>query len=213
MISSTNKAFTNTANTEAFLDAIKQRRTIYGIDKHITVTDERIQEIVEFLVNNVPSSFNSQSSRVKILLGSESIKFWEGTKEVLRKIVPAEHFAPTEQKMNGFAAGYGTILFFEDQNDIKTLQENFPLYASAFPTFSEHSTGMLQFATWTALEAEGLGASLQHYTPIVDELVQTQWKAPTSWRLVAQLPFGNPIAAPGEKTFKPIDQRVQVHKA
>lgn len=26
---------------------------------------------------------------------------------------------------------------------------------------------MIQFAVWTALETEGLGASLQHYNPII----------------------------------------------
>jgi len=32
---------------------------------------------------------------------------WNITTETLRKIVPAEKFAPTEVKMNAFGSGYG----------------------------------------------------------------------------------------------------------
>ena len=46
-----------------------------------------------------------------------------------------------------FAAGVGTVLFYEDQDTVKGLQENFPLYADAFPTFSEHSAGMAQISS------------------------------------------------------------------
>jgi len=115
--------------------------------------------------------------------------------------------------MDGFAAGYGTVLFFEDQDNIKAQQEQFPLYAQNFPVWSEQSNGMIEFATWTAFEAEGLGCNLQHYSPLVDGLVQIEWQAPKSWKLIAQLVFGNPIAPPGEKTFKPIEERVQVYRS
>lgn len=42
---------------------------------------------------------------------------------------------------------------------------------------------MTQFAIWTALEAEGLGANLQHYNPIVDQKVTATWDVPASWEL------------------------------
>jgi predicted oxidoreductase (fatty acid repression mutant protein) len=42
--------------------------------------------------------------------------------EALRKIVPVEAFAPTEEKINSFKNGYGTILFYEDQDVILGLQ-------------------------------------------------------------------------------------------
>lgn len=38
---------------------------------------------------------------------------------------------------------------------------NMPALAQAFPVWSQHQTGMLQYIVWTALEKEGLGASLQ----------------------------------------------------
>ncbi|MFW1812990.1 nitroreductase family protein, partial [Acinetobacter ursingii] len=83
----------------------------------------------------------------------------------------AEALAGTEQKIQSFAAGAGTVLFFEDQDVIKGLQEQFELYADNFPVWSEHSTAIAQFAVWNVLAEQGIGASLQHYNPIIDEKI------------------------------------------
>ncbi len=192
--------------------AVEQRRSIYALDAAISIPPERVVAIVEHSVMWAPSAFNSQTARVVVLFGEQHQKLWNGTKEILRAIVPADAFAPTESKMNGFAAGAGTVLFFEDRAVITDLQGKFPSYADKFPLFSLQSSGMTQYIVWTALEAEGLGASLQHYSPLIDNLVQTEWKVPTTWQLNAQMVFGNPTAEPGPKTFAPLADRVFVHR-
>lgn len=192
-----------------FFTAVKDRRTYYGISKEAVVSDERIRELVEEAVKHTPSSFNSQSARVVVLLGEHHDMLWSITKETLRKIVPAESFGPTEEKMNAFGNGYGTVLFFEDQSVIKGLQEKFASYKDNFPIWSEQSSGMLQYVVWTALEIEGFGASLQHYNPLINEEVQQTWNLPSEWKLIAQMPFGKPTAQPGEKQFQPIAERVK----
>lgn len=63
---------------------------------------------------------------------------------------------------------------------------------------------------WTALEAEGFGANLQHYNPLIDATVAKQWNLPNDWRLVAQLVFGSPEGTADEKSHKPIEERVKV---
>ena len=71
--------------------------------------------------------------------------------------------------------------------------------------------GILQFVVWTALENEGLGATLQHYNPLITQQVLSTWGLPESWTLIAQLPFGKPTAPAGEKTFAPIEgERLKV---
>jgi len=87
-----------------FESAVINRRKIYAISKDVKVTDARIQEIIEFGVKHAPSVFNSQSSRAVLLLGKHHDKFWSITTEILRKIVPADKFAPAEAKMKGFAS-------------------------------------------------------------------------------------------------------------
>ncbi|CJI81704.1 nitroreductase family protein [Streptococcus pneumoniae] len=94
-------------------------------------------------VKHTPSAFNSQSARVVVLLGEQHDKLWDITKETLRKIVPENSFAPTEEKMNAFKSGYGTVLYFEDSEVVESLQANFALYKDNFPTWSQQSSGML----------------------------------------------------------------------
>ena len=198
---------------KGFYEDVKARRSIYGIGKERLISDEKLQEVIEYAVKHTPSAFNSQSARVLVLLDENHTKLWnEITKETLRAIVPADQFEATEGRMNGFAGGYGTVLFFEDQDVIKGLQEKLPTFADNFPKWSQHSSGMLQFVIWTALEKEGLGASLQHYNPLIDDQVKEEWDVPCNWELIAQMPFGNPTAPPGEKEFQPVEERVIFHK-
>lgn len=192
------------------IELFKKRRTQYALGKNVILDQEQITDLVKEAVRQAPSSFNSQSSRAVILFGEQSDKFWQLTREALRPLVPADAFATTEQKLDGFAAGVGTVLFFEDQVVVKSLQEQFPLYADNFPVFSEQSGGMAQFAVWTALADAGIGASLQHYNPVVDEAVAKTWNIPASWTLRAQMPFGSNEAGFGEKTFMDDEERFLV---
>lgn len=195
-----------------FYDAIKERRSIYSISKESPISDEKIKEIVEYSVKHVPSSFNSQSSRAVVLLGESHDKLWDITMEALRKIIPEENFTSTEQKVNSFKAGYGTVLYFEDFNVIEALQNQFALYKDNFPVWAEQTSGMLQFAIWTALSMEGLGATLQHYTELIEVEVKREFNLPSSWKMVAQMPFGKGTAPAGEKEFTSIEERVKVIK-
>ncbi|MGL4567195.1 MAG: nitroreductase family protein, partial [Fusobacteriaceae bacterium] len=167
---------------------------------------------LERVVKNTPSAFNSQSTRLSLLLAGEHEKLWNIVMETLRKIVPPEKFSDSEAKINSFKNGYGTVLFFEDMDVVKSLQEMFPLYSHNFPIWSHHTSAMHQFATWTALELEGMGASLQHYNELIEEEVKKNWNFPASWKLIAQMPFGKPTAQPGEKEFQPLEKRLFVKK-
>ncbi|MBI6875342.1 nitroreductase family protein [Clostridium aciditolerans] len=195
-----------------FYTAVADRRTFYGISKEPVVSDDRIKEIIEHAVKHTPSSFNSQSARVVLLLGEHHDKLWDTTKEALRKIVPADKFSSTENKINSFRNGYGTILFFEDNSVIESLQQQFALYKDNFPIWSEQSSGMHQYVIWTGLEIEGFGVSLQHYNELIEADVKKEWSIPNNWKLIAQMPFGKPIAQPDEKQFQPLEDRVKIFK-
>ncbi|MBV7273233.1 nitroreductase family protein [Clostridiaceae bacterium UIB06] len=195
-----------------FYTAVADRRTFYGISKESVISDEKIKEIIEYAVKHTPSAFNSQSTRVVLLLGEHHNKLWDNTKEALRKIVPPDKFAPTEDKINSFQNGYGTILFFEDTSIIESLQNQFALYKDNFPIWAQQSNGMHQYVIWTALETEGFGVSLQHYNEVIEIDVKKEWNIPDNWKLVAQMPFGKPTSAPGEKQYQPLEDRVKVFK-
>lgn len=194
-----------------FLNLIEQRRTIYALAKNVVQTPEYLTDLIQRTIRESPSSFNSQSSRAVILFNAEHEKFWNFVKQELQAYATDEAAAAkTAAKMDSFAAGLGTILFFEDMSVIEDLQTRFALYAENFPIWAEHSTAMAQFATWTALHTEGLGASLQHYNPIVDQQVHKEWDIPQNWKLRAQLVFGSIEAEAKAKTYIENAERFKV---
>jgi uncharacterized protein len=195
-----------------FFAAVADRRSFYAISKEAVVSEDRIKEILDHAVMYTPSAFNSQSARVVLLLGEQHDRLWDITMEALRKIVPAAQFSDTENKINSFKNGYGTVLFFEDSSIIESLQQQFALYKDNFPIWSQQSSGMHQYVIWTALELEGFGASLQHYSELIDADVKKEWNIPSNWKFIAQMPFGKPTAQPGEKQFQPLEERVKIFK-
>jgi len=197
--------------SNAFLAAAAKRRSQYALGNRLPISHDEVTALIRQAIKLSPSSFNSQSSRAVILFDAHSRTFWDIVKAELRKIVPADSFATTEAKINGFAAGAGTVLFYEDQAVVKGLQEQFALYADNFPVWSEHSSGMAQFAVWTALAEAGIGASLQHYNPLPDAAAAAQWNIPASWTLRAQLPFGSHEAPFSEKSYVNDEERVLVY--
>ena len=198
--------------TKNFYEAIEGRRSHYAISNEEIVSDDKIEEIIQHAIKYTPSAFNSQTARVVLLLDKHHTKLWDITKEALRKIVPAENFAPTNEKIDAFNAGYGTILFFEDNNIVENLQKEFPLYKDNFPIWSKESSGMHQFNIWTSLGLNGYGASLQHYNELIEEQIKEEWNIPDGWEMRAQMPFGKPISHPGEKEFQPVEDRIMVYK-
>jgi predicted oxidoreductase (fatty acid repression mutant protein) len=193
-----------------FGTAIKMRRTVYGLGNGSTLSDGEIEKLLGDALLHSPSAFNSQSGRIVLLLGKNHEEFWAATKEILRPLSPPAAFGKTEEKMAAFGAAHGTVLFFEDQAVVSGLQEKFPLYKDNFPIWSGNSTGMLQFVVWTSLATAGMGASLQHYNPLVDEWVRKKTGAPVTWKLTAEMPFGLPLAEPGPKDFLPLEGRLKV---
>lgn len=195
----------------SFKEALKHRRSYYAIGNQTIVERQKIEEMIVFALKNVPSAFNSQSTRIVLLMGSAHKKLWQIVKDTLKKRIPAEAYVKTEEKIdNCFASGYGTVLFLEDRSVVEHLQEQFPTYSDRFPVWSQHTSAMHQLTMWTMLEDAGLGASLQHYNPLIDEEVHKEWNLPAQWELVAQMPFGNPLAEPDKKAHNSLAERMFV---
>lgn len=200
--------------SQTFFDLQQKRRSIYAIGKNLSQSKASIAELIQKTVREAPSSFNSQSTRAVVLFGEHHDKAWDIALDELRAILPAEAFTATEQKINGaFKSGFGTILFFEDQDVVKGLQEQFPLYAENFPIWSEQASGIAQYAVWLALAEAGIGATIQHYNPLIDNAVAKEWNLPASWKLRAQMPFGSIEAAAGEKSYMADSERFKVFGA
>lgn len=90
------------------------------------------------------------------------------------------------------------------------MQNQFSLYANNFPIWANQANGMLQLAIWSGLRELGIGASLQHYNPVIDERVKTLLNFPEEYVLVAQMPFGGIGSEPAKKEKEEIKNRVSV---
>jgi hypothetical protein len=136
------------------------------------------------------------------------------TEDTLREIVGDEEaFSSTKDKIAGFRAGAGTVLFFEDKAVVRSMQEAAPLYADNFPVWATQTNAMHQYVIWTALASINVGANLQHYNPVIDQKVASTWSIDADWELKAQLVFGAIEQPAGDKAFKPIDERMKVFGA
>ena len=194
-----------------FKEAMLSRRSQYGLTKDNTVTQETLENVLKTTLKHMPSAYHSQHQRAMLLLDDAHTKLWKIVWETLKKEIKPEQHEATEAKVQGFARSHGTILFFDDTETIENLQSKFPLYKEKWAEWANHAQGMFQYATWTHLATLGLGASLQHYNPLIDEAVREAFDVPESWRLIAQMPFGSPTKQPKEKTFMPMEKRFKVH--
>ncbi len=191
----------------AFLNTLLARRSRYGLSAQSPVPDDKLQTLLQDLVLNLPTAFNMQSTRLVLLLGEEHKALWDIAADTLRKTVPAENFPRTQAKLNAFAAGHGSLLFFDDSVTTARLKAENPLYSDNFEPWALQQNGMLQLGAWGLLTELGLGASLQHYNPLIDDAVKTRYALPAEWTLLAQMPFGQPTAPPNDKTFLSLDTR------
>jgi predicted oxidoreductase (fatty acid repression mutant protein) len=116
-----------------------------------------------------------------------------------------------KQKMANYEHAYGTILIWDDLEAIAKFKDEAPgIYKDKCEEWATQSNGMHQYHLWSALEAFGLGANLQHYNPLIDERVQKTRNLPKGWALRAQMVFGTPLAGatlPDKVQKLPIGER------
>ncbi|WP_201581708.1 nitroreductase family protein [Psychrobacter glacincola] len=189
----------------------EKRRSIYALSNQLPVSNDEIVKLVEHAVLHTPSAFNSQSTRIVVLFGEDHKKLWDITEETLKVIVgDDEKFQGTKDKIAGFRAGAGTVLFFEDKGVVRNMQEAAPLYADKFPIWAHQTSAMHQYVIWTALAGIDVGANLQHYNPVIDQRVADAWDIAEDWELNAQMVFGAIEQPAGDKAFQPVEERMKV---
>jgi len=198
----------------SFLEATKTRRSTLAVTNTSPISDNTIVNIVGHGIKHAPSPFHVQSGRAIVLFKKEHEKLWDIAKESVMNTMPPPMQAAILPKVAEYRAGYGTVLFFEDPTASATLPPQLQGLMAKYPDWYEHSSGMSQFIVWTALCAEGLGCSLQHYQPGISAAVQKEWNVPEEWSLRAQLVFGTPTGPPRggvKKEFAPLEPRLKVY--
>jgi predicted oxidoreductase (fatty acid repression mutant protein) len=181
--------------TSNILELFAKRHSFYDINDNISVNTNVI-DIVKEAMNIYPSSFNAQEARLVLLLGKRHKKLWDITKDKLISISSNEKHNNIKEKISSFSKGYGTILYFIDTLAVKEMEKKYTIYADNFMNWANQSNAMLQYMIWTALANNNIGASLQHYNPLIDEDIKNEFALPKHWQLIAQMPFGGINSVP-----------------
>ena len=105
----TTKSSTMAADSKNFLDTTESRRTYYQLTNESTISDARIKELVTHTIKHVPSSFNSQTTRMVIVLKEKHEELWDAIMEVYKVQLPADKFEHAKGRMVGFRKAYGTV--------------------------------------------------------------------------------------------------------
>lgn len=103
------------SSTDTLIELAKARRTYYKLGKNSPVPDAKIEELVTNAIKHMPSSFNTQSTRLVVLLNEKHDKLWDIAIAALGNLVktgaiPEELWKnQTLPKLEGFKAAYGTV--------------------------------------------------------------------------------------------------------
>lgn len=107
--------------TETLKSLAQSRRTIYNLGKSLppSTTDSDIESLVHAAAQTVPSAFNTQSTRLVLLLHAEHERLWGDVavraleeKLVNTGLVSREMWeGQTVRKLEGFKGGVGTVRF------------------------------------------------------------------------------------------------------
>lgn len=192
------------------LDLVETRRTQYAIGNNTDLSNEEIAERLTEIVKDVPTAFNSQTSRIAIVFGEDNVKLWDHILDVQKDVLQGEMWDMMSGVMEGAKNGVGTVLFFEDLDAV----EQMPVNGDRGEAYKQNNNANTQYATWLGLTELGLGGSLQHfnvgYEQGFDKSVKELLDLPERWELQAQLPFGSIEGENGEKEYIADNERVRI---
>lgn len=103
---------TMSSTTTAITDGFKGRRSVYSLTNESTISDDRLEELITEVIKHTPSSFNSQTTRIVVLLKEENQKLWDNGLEVASSQISPELFDKMyKNRLTASRAAYGTVSY------------------------------------------------------------------------------------------------------
>ncbi len=91
-------------NNISLAQAIQNRRSVYGIGRDVSLSDDEIIGIVNNSVKYGPTPYHSQGGRAVILLGEHHQKLWDIARDIYSNVLPEEIYVQLEEKFLSFKA-------------------------------------------------------------------------------------------------------------
>lgn len=191
-----------------FLDLVTKRRSVYALGANSEYSQKEIENRIREVVKQVPTAFNSQTTRVVVLFDEANNKFWDHIYDVQKDILEGGMKEWMSGVVAGAKNGIGTVLFFEDLDAVKQM----PTQGTRTEAYKQNNNANAQYGVWLALTELNLGASLQHfnigYEQGFDKATREMFNLPETYEMIAQMPFGSIEQEISEKEH--IDGNVQV---
>lgn len=109
-LTSTRHCKTMSSITTAITDGFKGRRSVYSLTNESTISDDRLEDLITEVIKHTPSSFNSQTTRIVVVLKEENQKLWDIGLEVARAQISPELFDKMyKSRLTASRAAYGTV--------------------------------------------------------------------------------------------------------
>ena len=195
-----------------FKDLAAKRRSIYHIGKNTDHSSKEIVDALKAVLKDVPTAFNSQTSRIVIAFGDKHQALWDEIYQVQEGVLEGDMWEQMSGVIQGAKEGLGTILFFEDLNEV----ENMPANPERSIAYKENNSANHQYAAWLTLAELDLGATLQHfnigYEQGFDKSIRQMFDLPDSYAMLAQMPFGSVETPAGDKDYIDQDEKVRVYE-
>lgn len=178
-------------------ELLAKRRSIRILNDRMPVSMDEVVERIKEAVSLSPNAFLMQEIHLVVLTGENHVKLWNKViHDELKKVAPAEVFPRTEVKLDMFAKGAGTVLIFQDTDKVEEFKKKFALYADEMANWSEQDAGIVLVNMWNSLTEACVGATIQHYNPLINEAVAKEFNIPKNWLLNGQLVFGGIVSRP-----------------
>ena len=181
-------------------DLLRRRRTIRRLGDG-PLPDGALERIAA-AAHRVPAAYGRPAWHVVVVRETRAA-FWDAVETAFRERLEADRLARYLDRLDGFRSGAGAVLVYEDRRASDGARTANGLSSAQATAFAQQGLGMVQFALWLALVAEGLASSLQHWEWLVEDRLADLLGVPADrYRLVATMPFGyaaedpRPPAAP-----------------
>ena len=96
------------------IDVLQKRRTYYNLNKTLPVSKSEVKKVIEEITELVPDAFNMKSARVIVVADNKQDELWDRIYDTFEGKVPRD-------KIDGFKAAAGTILYFYDTEVVTAL--------------------------------------------------------------------------------------------
>ena len=192
-----------------YTDLQAKRRSTYVTGKNTDLSQEEISRAIREAAKNVPTAFNSQTSRLVVVFDDANERVWKEIYNVQKDVLDEATWGMMGPVIEGAGQGVGTILFFEDRDAVK---ENIPADEHRQNLYKQDNSSNHQYAAWLTLAELGLGGTLQHfnigYEEGFDKVIRDLLDLPESYEMIAQMPFGSIEQEYEAKDY--IDSHIQV---